>query len=112
MPSSPAELPSVALSLVSCPPEQAQGLAQALVDGRFAACVSVLPGLRSVYRWQGAVEQAEEALLLIKHPVQDFSALKDAVLRLHPYELPEVLMVSVDAGHRPYLDWVLSACAK
>lgn len=112
MPPSPASVPSVALSLVSCPQAQAEALARALVEQQLAACVSVLPGMLSVYRWQGTVEQASEALLLIKHPAQDFAALKDAVLRLHPYELPELLMVSVDAGHRPYLDWVLSACAK
>lgn len=100
----------VALSLVSCPREQAEALARELVAQQLAACVSLLPGMQSVYRWQGAVEQAEETLLLIKHPAAQFEALKQAVLRAHPYELPELLMVPVSGGHGPYLEWVLASC--
>jgi len=102
---------ALALSLVSCPPAHADALAHTLVEQRVAACVSVLPQMRSVYRWQGAIEHAEEALLLIKHPAEQFDALREAVLAAHPYELPEIVMVRSDAAHKPYLDWVLASCA-
>lgn len=69
--------------------------------------MNVLPGLRSTYRWQGAVEQADEALLLIKTIAARFDALRDAVLAQHPYELPEVLAVQVAHVHPPYLQWLI-----
>lgn len=99
------------LSFVACPAERAEALARTLVEARLAACVSVLPALRSVYRWQGAVESAEESLLLIKHPAAGFASLRAAILEAHPYELPEIVAVPVGEVHPPYLDWVLSACA-
>ncbi|WP_028080619.1 divalent-cation tolerance protein CutA [Solimonas soli] len=101
----------LALTFVSCPAEHADAVARTLVEQRLAACVSVLPQLRSVYRWQGAIESADEALLLIKHPAERFDALRAAVLAVHPYELPEIVMVGGDAVHRPYLDWVIASCS-
>lgn len=109
----PATAPAAALAitLVSCPPDAAERIARHLVDAHLAACVSVLPQLRSIYRWQGKVEQADEALLLIKHPAAGFEALRAAILREHPYELPEIVAVPVGAVHPPYLDWILASCA-
>ncbi|NKF21632.1 divalent-cation tolerance protein CutA [Solimonas marina] len=101
---------SAAISFVSCPPAQAEPIARALVERRLAACVSVLPKLQSIYRWQGEIESAEESLLLIKHPAEGFFALRDAVLELHPYELPEIVAVNVGEAHTPYLDWILASC--
>ncbi|NGY05381.1 divalent-cation tolerance protein CutA [Solimonas terrae] len=101
----------MSITLVSCPPEHADCLARSLVDARVAACVSVLPRLRSVYRWQNAVEHADEALLVIKHPSAAFEAVRSAVLQAHPYELPEIVAVSVDKVHPPYLDWILASCS-
>lgn len=101
----------MALSLVSCPHEQAELLARTLVEQHLAACVNILPRLRSIYRWREQIETADEALLLIKHPAAGFAALREAVLRAHPYELPEVLMVPVLDGHGPYLEWVLASCS-
>jgi len=92
---------------VTCPPDRAEALASALVEGRHAACVNILPKIRSVYRWKGEVQRDDEALLVIKTRAAAFDALKAAVLKLHPYELPEVIAVSVERGHQPYLDWVL-----
>lgn len=100
----------IALALVTCPPAAAAALARTLVEARVAACVNIVPGIRSIYRWQDAIEDEAEALLLIKHPADGFDALKAAVLRHHPYELPEVIAVSVHSGHLPYLDWVLASC--
>ena len=77
-----------------------------LVEERLAACASVLPGLRSVYRWQGAIERADEVLLLIKTTRERIEPLTARVASLHPYELPEVVAVEVAGGLAAYLDWV------
>jgi periplasmic divalent cation tolerance protein len=79
---------------------------RALVEARLAACVSVLPGLRSCYRWQGAVETADEALLLIKTSRELFADLKAELEKIHPYELPEVLALPVVEGAENYLNWM------
>jgi periplasmic divalent cation tolerance protein len=92
---------------VTCPPARAEALAGALVEGRFAACVNILPQVKSVYRWKGQVQKDDEALLIIKTAAGRFEELKQTVLKLHPYELPEVIAVKVEQGHKAYLDWVL-----
>ena len=99
----------VLVVLVTCPPDKAQAIADALVEERVAACVNVVPSLRSVYRWKGALHHDEEAMLLVKTTKDRFEALKQAVLRHHPYELPEVIAVPVDRGHTPYLEWVIES---
>ena len=94
----------------SCPDaDTAQRLATALVEARLAACVSVLPPMRSVYRWQGAVELAEEVLLLAKTAADRVPALTERLRALHPYELPEIVAVETAAGLPAYLDWVAEA---
>lgn len=99
---------TVHLLLSSCPDEaSATRIADALVAEGLAACVSLLPGVRSVYRWQGAIEHATETLLLIKSaaPVVQLGARLRA---LHPYELPELLAVEAASGLPAYLDWVVT----
>jgi periplasmic divalent cation tolerance protein len=86
--------------------EDAERIARALVERRLAACVNVVPGLTSVYRWKGEVQAEPERLLLIKTRVQRFEALRQALVELHPYELPEVLAVPLEGGHAPYLAWL------
>ncbi len=73
---------------------------------RLAACVSILPGIRSVYRWEGAVESADELLLLIKTSLPRVEAMTTRICQLHPYELPEVIAVEVAAGLPAYLAWI------
>ena len=99
----------VLVVLVTCPPDKAEAIAAALVEARVAACVNVVPGLRSVYRWKGAVQHDDEALLLVKTTRDRFEALKRAVLKHHPYELPEVIALPVERGHAPYLEWVVES---
>jgi periplasmic divalent cation tolerance protein len=94
------------LVLIACPATQADALASALVEARVAACVSLVPGLRSVYHWQGAVERAEETLLLAKTTAAAYPALETLVRARHPYELPEVIAVKVEAGLPAYLQWL------
>lgn len=91
----------------TCPDDaSADAIATALVDERLAACVSVLPGVRSVYRWQGSIDRSNEVQLLIKTTADRLDALTARLQALHPYELPEVLAVESRGGLTPYLDWV------
>ena len=91
----------------TCPDtDTAERLAEALVEERLAACANILPGLRSVYRWQAEVERADETLLLIKTVRERFDALSARIKALHPHELPEVLAVEAAAGLPAYLRWV------
>ena len=99
----------VLVVLVTCPPDKAQAIANALVEERVAACVNVVPSLSSVYRWKGEVHREDEAMLLVKTTKDRFEALKQAVLKHHPYELPEVIAITVDRGHTPYLEWVIES---
>lgn len=84
----------------------AERIAMALVESRLAACVNVLPGLTSIYRWKGAVEKEAEVLLVIKTRQAAFEALCQALVSMHPYEVPEVVALPVGAGHAPYLAWL------
>jgi periplasmic divalent cation tolerance protein len=93
--------------LVTAPsPEKAAELARALVAERLAACGNVVPGVRSIYRWEGEVHDDAEALLILKTTRGRFEALRDRVLALHPYDVPEVLALPVEAGSEGYLAWI------
>lgn len=91
--------------------EVAAGLARALVEARLAACGNMLPGVRSIYRWEGKVEDEAEVLLLLKTSRERFPALRDELLRRHPYQVPEVLALPVEAGSAAYLEWLAGAVA-
>lgn len=86
-------------------------LARALVERRLAACVNVLSGCTSVYRWDGALEQAEEVPLLIKTRAARYPELEALIRELHPYELPEIVAVPMVRGLPDYLDWVAEETA-
>lgn len=91
---------------VTAPPAEAPPLARALVDRGLAACVNVIPTVRSIYRWQGQVEDEGEALLLVKTTRGTFDRLAAAITELHSYDVPEVLAVPVAAGSPAYLGWL------
>ena len=98
---------SALLCFSTCPDAAAaERIAATLVGERLAACVNVLPGLRSVYRWRGAVERADEVLLLIKTQPDRLQPLQDRLRELHPYELPELVAVETDVGLPAYLRWI------
>ena len=87
--------------------ESALRLARLLVEEKLAACVNVIPRVTSVYRWQGAVEENDEVLLLIKTAATvDLDKLKDRLLTVHPYDVPELLLLPVSYGLDKYLDWI------
>ena len=86
--------------------QQALAIAEALVEGRLAACVNVLPRVRSIYRWQGKVERAEEFLLLIETTEERFAALRECIEQLHSYDTPEIIAMPVVAGSEKYLAWL------
>jgi periplasmic divalent cation tolerance protein len=93
--------------LVAAPTaEKAVELARTVVEEKLAACANVLPGVRSIYRWKGAVQDDAEVLLLLKTQRKRFPELRDRLLALHPYEVPEVLALPVEAGSEAYLDWI------
>jgi periplasmic divalent cation tolerance protein len=86
--------------------DKAAELAKALVEERLAACANLLPAIRSIYRWQGKVQDENEVLVLLKTRAEHLERLKLRILELHPYEVPEVLAIPVEAGYQPYLDWL------
>ena len=85
---------------------QAEAIADTLVEERLAACVNILPSIRSVYRWQGKIEHAVEVLLLIKTTEARFTAVRDRIPELHSYDTPEVIAVPISAGSEKYLAWI------
>lgn len=84
----------------------ADAFARQLVEERLAACVNVLPPMRSTYRWQGQVETADERQVLIKTKAAQVAALESRVSELHPYEVPEFVVLAVNAGGAAYLAWL------
>lgn len=91
---------------VTIPEDRAADLAAPLVNERLAACVNILPTVRSIYLWQGEVCDDPEALLVIKTRAELFSRLRLRVVELHPYDVPEVIALPVVDGHQPYLSWL------
>jgi periplasmic divalent cation tolerance protein len=98
--------------LVTAPsPEVGLSLARTVVDERLAACVNVVPGVTSVYVWEGKREEAAEVLLVIKTEAHRYPALERRLREQHPYSVPEVLALPVEAGSPAYLAWVRDAVA-
>jgi periplasmic divalent cation tolerance protein len=90
---------------------QAEDIARALVEEKLAACCNILPAIRSVYRWQGATQEDEEQLLIIKSKTARFSQIEARVRELHAYDVPEVIMLPVTGGSAPYLAWIEQSLA-
>ena len=84
----------------------ARGIAKILVEGKLAACVSIHKGWESRYRWKGETETSLETLILIKAVKKNFRKIEKAILKNHPYEVPEIMAVPVMAGSKKYLEWV------
>lgn len=95
------------LIFCTCPDQTiAENLANSLVEEALAACVNIVSGITSVYQWQGKREMGTEVLLLIKTRDELYSQLEKRITELHPYELPEIISVSLNEGFPAYLDWI------
>lgn len=90
-------------------PERLRELGRTLVEERLAACVNVVPGLRSVFRWEGEVQEEDEALALVKSTAARARSLQRRVRELHPYDEPEFLALPVASGSPSYLEWIVGA---
>jgi len=98
------------LVLCTCPDKNtASSIAENIVAQRLAACVNILPGIQSIYQWQGNVESAEEILMLIKTHETKFSSLKNSIVSMHPYEVPEIIALDISQGFPEYMNWLASS---
>ncbi|HEY0477468.1 MAG TPA: divalent-cation tolerance protein CutA, partial [Kofleriaceae bacterium] len=86
-------------------------IARTLVDERLAACVNLLPAIRSIYRWQDAISDDAEVLAIIKTTASGYAALAARIAELHPYQVPEILALPLADGHPPYLAWLAGQVA-
>lgn len=101
------------LVLSTCPDQDsAEAIATALVEGAHAACVNIVPGLTSVYPWQGRIEREGEVLLLAKTTAEAYPRVEETVRRLNPNDLPEIIALPIERGLSGYLDWVSQQTAK
>jgi periplasmic divalent cation tolerance protein len=93
--------------LCSCPNEaDARRIAEALVESRLAACVNMIRGVESIYRWEGEIETAKEVLLLIKSTAERWDELRARITELHTYDTPEIIALPISAGSEKYLNWI------
>lgn len=88
----------------------ARQCAQSLVEKKLAACVNILPAITSVYAWEGQIETAQEQLLLIKIPAENYALIEDFIKQNHPYDVPEIIALPIERGLPDYLQWITSSC--
>jgi periplasmic divalent cation tolerance protein len=104
--------PEVRVAFITAPDaETGTRIARALVEERLVACVNLVSGIQSIYRWEGTVKEDAEVLLVAKTRADRAGDLVDRVVELHPYEMPEVVLLPAVGGSAPYLDWVRSEAA-
>ena len=88
--------------------QTAKQISSTIVEEHLAACVNILPGISSCYRWEGAIQYEQESLLILKTSTDRVPDLIARLEALHPYDVPEIVSIPVEAGHSPYLEWVVS----
>jgi len=94
------------MGIAAAPTEKAQSLADGLVENRLAACVQVIPSIKSTYWWKGKIEHEEESLLLIKTEQSKTRGIRDFLKKHHPYEVPEFIILPVTDGNPSFLGWI------
>ena len=102
----PGTLQAIEVHVTAPSLDTAEAIGQALVTERLAACAQIVPGIRSIYRWKGKVELDTEAMLVIKTTPERYQALERRVKSMHPYEVPEVVVLPILGGSPQYLDWL------
>jgi periplasmic divalent cation tolerance protein len=106
----PEAIPPARIVLTTCAdPQEAGRLARTLVEERLAACATLIPAVQSIYHWQGQIESSTETLLLLKTGPDQLTALEARLHALHSYQTPEFLVLAIEAGSHPYLDWLQSS---
>ncbi len=100
---------NVRVVLCTCPPADANRIAKTVLEERLVACVNVVAGVKSLYWWKDKVQEDTESLLVLKTPASCFESLERRLQEIHPYEVPEVLSLPVDAGANSYISWVGSS---
>jgi len=110
MPESPLSARIVLTSTSN--PDEAALLARTLVEERLAACATVIPAVESIYHWEGQIETSIEALLLLKTAPEQLPALEARLRELHSYQIPEFLVLEVESGSHPYLEWLRASLRK
>ena len=103
---------NIRIVYITIPRDEADRMALTLVQERLAACVNIVPKITSYYWWEDAVQNDDEALLIVKTTVQRFQALMDYVLENHPYELPEIIGLPVSSAYPDYVAWVKTETSK
>ncbi len=95
--------------ILSTTPESnlARSIARTLVDEELAACCTIVDNVLSIYRWNSGVEETTECLMVIKTTTDRVTALTERVTSLHPYDVPEIVVLDVDGGSQPYLNWII-----
>ena len=101
------------IAVTTCPTlEIATQLANDVIEQQLAACVNIIPAIKSVYKWKGKIEHDNESLLIIKTMKQQLASLEKLVLKLHPYETPEFISMPIESGSKAYLDWITTSLEK
>ena len=103
---------NIRIVYITIPRDEADRMALALVQERLASCVNIVPKITSYYWWEDAVQNDDEALLIVKTTVQRFQALMDYVLENHPYELPEIVGLPIASAYPDYVAWVKTETSK
>ena len=84
--------------------------AHALIEKKLAACVNILPAITSIYAWEGQIETAQEQLLLIKIPAENYLIIENLIKQTHPYDVPEIIALPIERGLPDYLQWITNSC--
>jgi periplasmic divalent cation tolerance protein len=103
---------SLMVEITAPSPEEAERIGRTLVEERLASCANLVPGIRSIYRWQGRVEEAAETMLLVKTAEASLPALIDRVRSLHSYDCPCIAAVPIVGGNPAYLAWIEAGCGR
>jgi periplasmic divalent cation tolerance protein len=109
---SAADPTEILVVYVTAPEQDAPELARALVERKLAACANILPHVRSIFSWEGKVQDESESLMLLKTTRGAFESLRQAVVELHPYDVPEIIGVPVSSTHEAYAGWVRDCVAQ
>ncbi len=108
-----SEIPDPLVVLSTLPdPELAATIARTLVEEQLAACVNIVPGVRSIYRYEGVLQDEAETLVIIKTTREGYAGLAQRLVELHPYDVPEVLAVPLLGGHLDYIEWIAANVAR